>query len=212
MLFRLLLVAGLMSASAPAQGGPRRAAAAEKSARMHLATADRAFRQGAYDEALAEVQAAYAIDPRPDYLIVFAQVYRAMGDPERAIQACELYLSTAPDGPHAHEARGLLAVARLELEQKRAAAAPPATAPPTATAPPEASVPVERAQSRVAAPTAPVPVEDRAPPPSRPRRRLAIGLAAGGLSVVVAGVALGVGLGLGLPRGPQKISFDPPRN
>jgi hypothetical protein len=218
MLFRLLLVAGIVAASVPARSQPRRIAATEK-ARNQLATADRAFRQGDYELALTHVQAAYAIDPRAEYLIVFAQIYRAMGDEQRAVNACEVYLATAPDGPRASEARGLLGVARAELERKRAPAAPPSepapsTAPPSASPPPAPTPsapaapppapPVERAPAPIVAAKPPTPT---APPPRR--RRLVIGLSVGAVGVVVAGVALGVGLGLGLPHGPQKIPFDP---
>jgi hypothetical protein len=212
MLFRLLLVGGIVAVSVPLRAEPRRSSATEKAARTHLATADRAFQKGDYADALGQLQSAYAIDPRPEYLIVFAQVYRAMGDPQRAINACELYLSTAPQGPRAHEARGLAAAARAELAKKPAAAEPPAAPPPTAeTSPPpeHASAPPPPAPPGPSEPVAPV-----APPPAPPqhRRRVGVWLGVGAVTVTVVGVALGLGLGLGLPRGgPQTISFDPPR-
>jgi hypothetical protein len=177
---------------APARAEPR-LSSTEKAARAHLGLADRAFKNGAYDDALAQLQAAYATDPRPEYLIVFAQVYRAMGDAQRAINACELYLATAPQGPRASEARGLMSAARAELDEKSAATPPPPPPPP----------PVALALEH---PPAPAP----APAPKKSRRHnVAVWLGVSAAVVTVAGVALGVGLGLGLRRGPQTISFDP---
>jgi nucleoid-associated protein YgaU len=204
MLFRLVVVLGLIAASVPLRGEPRRPPATEKAARTHLATADRAFQKGDYHDALAHLQSAYAIDPRPEYLIVFAQVYRAMGDLQRAINACELYLSTAPQGPRANEARGLLSVSRAELDKKTAAESPPP-------APVETSPPADRASALAPAPITVEPAAPAAPTTAPRRRRLTIWLSVGLVTVTVAGVALGLGLGLGLPRGPQTISFDPPR-
>jgi hypothetical protein len=209
----LCIVIVLVVASLPARGQPRHAPATEKAARVHLAAADRAFKKGEYDDALAQLQAAYAIDPRPEFLVVFAQVYRAMGDAQRAINACELYLSTAPQGPRANEARGLATAARAELD-KRAAAAPP-SAPPETSAPPERPstplAPPPNAPPSAPPPTAAPPVEDHAPPAPAPRRRRRVAVAIGvsAAVVTVAGVALGLGLGLGLTHGPQTISFDP---
>jgi hypothetical protein len=196
-----VLVAGLIAAGAPARGEPRRSAAAtEKAARTHLGAADRAFQRGEYDGALAEVQAAYAIDPRPEYLIVFAQVYRAKGDPQQAVNACELYLATAPQGPRASEARGLAEAARAELEKKRVP--PPETGPPVE----PAAVPPPAPPIVVAAPPPPPPP----PPPQRRHRHVGVWIGVSA-AVVTVGVALGVGLGLGLQRGPQTIWFDPGR-
>src|SRR6266542_820898 len=124
---RIWMVVSLVAsviASAPAHGQPARHSSVEKQARAQLAAADRAFRAARYDEALAHVREAYAIDPKREYLIGFAQVYRAMGDPQRAIDACDLYLSTSPNGPRADEARGLLAAARAELTARKPAAEP----------------------------------------------------------------------------------------
>jgi len=196
LLFRLLLILVLVGASATVRGEPTRRAATERLARSHLATADRAFRQGHYDEALAELQAAYEVDPLPEYLIVFAQVYRAMGDPQRAIDACEMYLSTAPHGPRASEARGLAAVARTELSHK------------TAIEPPAPAMSFDRAD-----PAATTAATTAATPAAAPRRRRAVvWISVGAVTVAVAGLALGLGLGLGLSHGPPKVSFDPPRN
>src|SRR4051812_23144665 len=131
----VLSLAASVFAGSAAHGQPPRRSSVENEARAQLAAADRAFRAAHYDEALARVREAYAIDPKREYLIVFAQVYRAMGDPQRAADACDLYLSTSPNGPRADEARGLLAAARAELatrtpppEPARAIAAPAALA------------------------------------------------------------------------------------
>jgi hypothetical protein len=193
-----------VSAGSPAHGQPPRRSSVEKDARAQLAAADRAFRAARYDEALARVRDAYAIDPKREYLIVFAQVYRAMGDPQRAIDACDLYLSTSPNGPRAEEARGLLAAARAELATPK-----PTPEPARATAGTDATEPAAAARAALAAP---MPGADTHAPavavPPR-RRRVALWITVGAVGISAAGLALGLGLGLGLPSGPRKLSFDP---
>jgi len=200
----LAILAALAAARPAARAEPPPRPATEKAARAHLAAADRAFRRGDHDEALAHLQAAYAIDPRPEYLIAFAQVYRAMGDPQRAVDACQRYLSTAPDGPRAAEARGLAAVARSELARNTAETAETSTPPAPAANPRPAASGVPLAASPVVAP----PAAASAPAAPRRKRHLAIWLGVGAAGVTVVGLAVGLGLGLGL-RSPPKISFDP---
>src|SRR5260370_5786913 len=182
MRFGLLLVCALLVLSVPARGEPRRWSASDKAARAHLAAADRAFRRGDYNDALAHLQEAYAIDPRPEFLVVFAQVYRAMGDPQRAINACELYLSTAPKGPRENEARGLAEAARAELNKQVAAAEPPPPAAPTeALAPPPLTETLPRAEPARPLPPPPITVDHAAPGaapvPTPPPPPLPLGIA-----------------------------------
>lgn len=171
---------------------------AAREARAHLAAADRAFKRARYDEALAQVQAAYAADPRPEFLIVFAQVYRAMGQPRRAVEACELYLSTAPDGARAAEARALAQAAQQEVDAARPVQ-------------PSASAPVAAASVEpvavVSVPAAALAVTTT-PAPRRQRTALIVGVTIG--AVVVVGAALGLGLGFGLHHGLPHVSFQPP--
>lgn len=192
------VVLGLATGGAHAEPTGR----AAREARAHLAAADRAFKKARYDEALAQVQAAYAADPRPEFLIVFAQVYRAMGQPRRAVEACELYLSTAPDGARAAEARALAQAAQQEVD---AAKPPEATATaPTVAEPVAAAAKVEPVVA-VSVPPAALAV---APAPRRRRTPLVVGVTVG--AAVVVGAALGFGLGFGLHHGLPHVSFQPP--
>jgi hypothetical protein len=204
MLRGLLLVLVLSGSARVVAGEPGgRAAAAVRDARAHLAAADRAFRKARYDEALAQVQAAYAADPRPEFLIVFAQIYRAMGQPQRAVEACELYLAAAPDGSRAQEARALASAARQEAAS---AAAAPVDAPPVVA--PAAVAPKLDPSAAPALVVAPTPDPAVAVAPAHKRRK-AIFIGVGIASVTVVGLALGLGLGLGLHHELPHISFDP---
>jgi hypothetical protein len=181
-------------ASTPADAAAHAAPANKtNAARAHVAAADRAYRAGRYAEALTRLRAGYELDPRPEYLIMFAQVYRANGSPRRALEACELYLATAPNGPHVQTARQLAEVLRAETAPEPASpsasalAAPPlvpTTAPPAAVA---------------VAPSATVATSP--PPPSPSRRRTVVWATVSAAVIVVIGVGLGVGLGLGLDPG-----------
>ena len=174
---------------------------AARDARAHLAAADRAFKKARYDDALAHVQAAYAADPRPEFLIVFAQVYRAMGQPRRAVEACELYLSTAPDGARAAEARALAQAAQQEVDAAKPAEPAAATSEPVA--------PAAKVEPVAAVSVPPVAlVVASAPPPRRHRTALIVGVTVG--AAVVVGAALGFGLGFGLHHGLPHVSFQPP--
>jgi hypothetical protein len=176
-----------------AHGEPVRNA---RAARAHFVAADRAFRASRYEQALVELRAGYELDARPEYLIVFAQVYRASGNPQRALEACELYLATAPNGPNAGVARSLAEV--LRRETVKPVASEPASPPVVASPPAEVVAPPPAAPAVVIA--EPTPATAIAQPGQR-RRRTIVWATVGTVAVVVAGVAIGLGVGLGLPAG-----------
>src|SRR5437899_798232 len=64
----------------------------------HVAAANRAFQAKSYDRALDELRAAYRLAPRAEFLLSFAQVYRAAGQLQQALEACNSYLATMPNG------------------------------------------------------------------------------------------------------------------
>lgn len=137
---------------------------AEK-ARAHLAIAQRYFKVQQFDKAIEELQRAYVLDPRPEYLYAIGQAFRMAGDCAKAIRSYEQYLKTNPPEVEAEKARTNIERCKEDL----AAQPPPAPDPP----PPLVVT---------AAPPAPPP-----PPPPTPWTRDYVGHA-----LVVGGVAVGV--------------------
>lgn len=190
----VLLGAVSWAAVAPAKTAPVGARAEH-----YVAAANRAFRAGDYDRALAELEVGYAIEPRREFLITFAQVYAAMGRLDDAIDRCERYLAVAPASPLAGSVRQLVRGWRQQLDEQDEG---------ERDAPAVAKVSAER--TVVAAPVAPVPERTALTPPrtttartststtTRDNRRRFTWILVGGAAVVVVGVSLGVGLGLGL--------------
>jgi tetratricopeptide (TPR) repeat protein len=153
------------------------AATQAEQAAAHYQLGEHAYADGRFADALSEFQLGYALAPRPEFLINFAQVHRKLGRLGDAGIDCERYLATGPSPARAADVQRLLAAIREE--EATALRLPPAPAAPS----PEVAV--------VAAP---------APSPRRPRRGALIGgLVAGG--VVLAGVA--ITLGVVLSRGPS---------
>jgi tetratricopeptide (TPR) repeat protein len=185
---RAVLYLLLMVGSAGAESRHHRAA-------HHFAAADRAFRAGQYAQALARLEAGYALDPRPEFLIPLAQTYRELGRLDEALDRCEKYLALAPPGRVANQ---VAALAR-ELRQEHARTTPPPPAPEPE--PPEVATPEEPEPPPAAAPPPPPIVQLPAPPPAKKSHRSAIVLGVVGASVAVA-VGLGVGLGVGLASAP----------
>jgi tetratricopeptide (TPR) repeat protein len=118
-------------------------------ARAHIAKATRAHKDGRYADARVELQAAYALDPRPDLLYALGQVDAKLGNCRDAIAYYKRFAATQSDPQ----------VGRVVDEAIAACtAAPEPTAAPAAT---------DRAPPVAARPIAPPPVAARpsAPPP-----------------------------------------------
>ncbi len=176
---------------------------ARREAVAHHAAANRAFRAGNYEEALEQLEAGYATEPRPEFLIAFAQTYRELGRLDEAIVHCDRYLALAPRGPLVDQVRGLARELRRDM-RSREEPAPDDT--PKSGAPEPKTDPIE--------PPKPAPplLQAVAPPPDSPRplpsplatahfkrRDLAIGLVISAAGVII---GLGVGLGVGLGASP----------
>jgi hypothetical protein len=192
-----VLLAALILGGSPAIAAPRGARAEE-----YVAAANRAFRAGEYDRALAELEVGYAIEPRREFLITFAQVYAAMGRLDDAIDRCERYLVVAPGSPLAGSVRQLVRGWRRQLDDQDeqqehdAPAVAKLSVERTVVAAPVAPKPQ---RSTVTQPTTtPAPTPAPTPTPARDHRRRVTWMLVGGAAVVVIGVSLGVGLGLGL--------------
>ena len=182
----------------------------EELARSHFVAGEQEYARGRWREALHEFEAGYALSPRPEFLINFAQVHRKLGDYDAAERECRQYLATAPPPQLASQAQRLLGQIEDERahapSQRSAAPVAPTPSPVTLAPPPLTSAP----PSLTSAPppvtpapsaTAPLPVESRpltiqAPPPRKKRVWIAPVVVGGAL--VIAG-AITLGLVLGLP-------------
>jgi tetratricopeptide (TPR) repeat protein len=188
----LVLSAPSALAHAPKIGG----AAAD-----HVAAANRAFQAKNYDKALEELRAGYRLAPRPEFLLTFAQIYRAAGQLQQALEACNSYLATMPNGSLAPSARELAVALRSEIEATTPAP-PPVVATPVA--------PPVVAPAPLATPSNAL-VATPAPPPEHHKKALAWGLGIG--AVVVVGLAVGLGVGLGVQHDRSStfgnVSFPP---
>jgi hypothetical protein len=204
----------------PARGG-------EAEARDHFARAERAYRAGDYDTAIAEYQSAYDEQPVPLLLFDIAQSYRARFDVagaptdlRRAIAVFENYLRDEHDPAHRDQAQRILAKLRARSAElpapepttpSSAAPAAPAVAPGTpAVAPAAPAAPV--AAPSVLAPAVVVSPEALAPAVASPSsdrrwwRRWWLWTGVGAAVVVGAGLGLGFGLG-GNHAGPATIDL-----
>ncbi len=196
----LFLVAGATVASAEPLRSGDRAAAAE-----HLAHGSKLYQQGHYAEAIAELQAGYAIDPRPDFLYALGQAERKRGDCKAAVGWYQRYVDTGPSAQRTvatlmqiDRCKQELAAAPRGPAQPPAGEAPPAVAPQAAPAP-ASSAPLQSAGVEPAA-TAPVPSSPRHDhTPLYKRWWLWTTVAV----VVVAGAGVGVGVALA-----QRQSFN----
>ena len=175
----------LVAARAPARTSEP---AGSTEASAHVAAAIGFYRSGDYDSALAELEVGYAIEPRLEFLISFAQVYGAMGRYAEAIDRCRRYLDALPRSalaPDVERLLGELRGRRERVEAMRAAAGTARSASPLP--PPTATV----GASLVAPPVAAPGDRDRA-------RRRRVGWAVGTtVGIVVVGLAVGLGIGFG---------------
>lgn len=188
-------------AAAAAEAGT---AAQELQARAHFAAGQDEYARGRWREALREFEAGYALSPRPEFLINFAQAHRKLGEYDAAARECRRYLATSPPPGLAAQAQRLLE--QIEDERAHAPPPPPATAPtptptsttPTATATPTTPVARPDGNTLVAAPTPP------APAATHRRRAWIAPVVIGGVLVVAAAVTVGLVFGL-----PANDTFKP---
>ncbi|HEX6838336.1 MAG TPA: tetratricopeptide repeat protein, partial [Polyangia bacterium] len=129
--FALVIVGGV------ARAEPTARAATE--ARRHLQRGNTLYQQGRYDEAVAELQAGYALDPRPDFLYAIGQAERKRGDCNAAIRYYQQYVNTG-QSPQ----RTVAVLMQIDRCKEELAAAPatPSKAPAPST---EAPAPAEPA-------------------------------------------------------------------
>lgn len=155
----------------------------KKAAKAHHDSGVKLYNLGRFDEAIAEFEKAYELDPHPILLFNIAQAHRQRGDAERAIFFYRRYQQMAPDAPDRDEVNGrirdleeIVARQRSVKEQPpdSVKAAPKESETPSGAAPtPTAAVVHDEARSEP---------ESAAPAPSAHRLRLS---AEGGIGVPV---------------------------
>jgi len=207
-LLRLMLLAVLGSSAAPARVAAQPAPAPvdkKQVARQYTEAGLAAAKLGDFDTAINFYQKAYQLLPHPTLIFDIAEAQRLAGRIEQALSLYKRYLSDAPAGPLAQDARDRIAgieagkaeearkveEARKAEEERRAAEAREAV---------EAGQERERAAAAAAAPSGPPgaapPLDTGAPeaaaPPGRNLRIAGIATGAGG----VVGVAIGIGFAI----------------
>ena len=76
-----------------------------------------AYTQGAYEDAIAQWEGAYALDPRPLLQWNLSQAYERLGRLDEAAHALELYLAGAdPTDEHQADARARVGALRARIE------------------------------------------------------------------------------------------------
>ncbi|MBV8762636.1 MAG: tetratricopeptide repeat protein [Deltaproteobacteria bacterium] len=125
MIRALVIVLALAPAVSHAQG--------EDTADAHLARARDLHAKGDYSHARDELQAAYALDPRPELLFALGQVELNLGHYQAAIDYYEKFIATNPAEDQATLAQQAIGAARLELDRPP----PPPPPPPPKPAPPK---------------------------------------------------------------------------
>jgi len=204
------LAAATLAAAVLLAGAAAAWAQPPKSATEHLVRGSRLYDGGHYDEAVVELKAGYAIDPRPEFLYALGQAERKRGDCKAAIAWYQRYIDTGPSSQ-----RTVATLVQIDrCKQELATAAPTTPPPPRALAeppppageppPPSSAPPTTSEAPTSAAPTAPPLVE--APPTRTPLyKRWWLWTA---VAVVVAGGA-GAGVAVALTQQPSFHSTLP---
>lgn len=170
----MALVAALLAPSARPALADETSPANVAAARRHYDKAKADYAQGAYREAIGELEAAHALDPNAkDLVFNLGVVHEKLGDIDDALKWFRLYTSmnltqTERDRADAYLKR--LEGAKKELDARQAAAAASATSAPTTTS--------------------------SAPPPETPPKGRIDAFTIAGASVAVAGLGVGIAFGV----------------
>jgi tetratricopeptide (TPR) repeat protein len=154
--FAALALALALAAPRSASAGPK------QDARAHIDRAAEAHKAGDLDKALAELQAAHALDPQPQLLYALGQIYTKLGRCAEASDAYLRFLSARANPRTAQVIKQAIDACkpRPAPEPAAAPAPPPPPEPPPPAKPPEPPPP---AKPPIAAKPTP------APPPPPPR-------------------------------------------
>ena len=138
-------------------------------ARKHMQAAAAAYKEGRYEDTLAELEKAYAVDPMPELHYSIGQVYVKLERCPDAIRSYESFLATQPSQERADLANQAIATCKAQLA---AQAPPPEPVPPA----PEPTPATTETQTDT--------------PPPWWKDPLGLGLTGGGAVVTVVGLVM----------------------
>ncbi|MBZ0238883.1 MAG: tetratricopeptide repeat protein, partial [Deltaproteobacteria bacterium] len=123
---RILALACALSVSAVAAPAAYAddAKAQKREAQRHFDAGKRFIKQKSFDEAIAELQRAYELDPRTEHLYNLAVAHHLKGDAEQAMKFYRAFLAESPSGKAARDAQRFLSkleAAEAERQAKLAA-------------------------------------------------------------------------------------------
>jgi tetratricopeptide (TPR) repeat protein len=115
-------VVALAAFAAGAPASAAGAASVDRPGRVLFEQAETKFNLGRFDDALADYQAAYEVEPLPAFLFNIGQCYRNLGNYERAQFYFRRYVALDPDSSNRPAAERLVAeMGKLAREQASAA-------------------------------------------------------------------------------------------
>jgi tetratricopeptide (TPR) repeat protein len=146
-------------------------------AKVHTDRAAKAHKDGKYDVALSELQAAYAIDPQPKLLFAIAQVQAKLDNCEAAIENYEKFNAATKDKSKQAVVQQAIDACKKKIAEQKAAqpdkpdpgvfrAKKPAEGEPIADAPAKVEAASEPPPVETK-PVEPAPVETEPPPPPK---------------------------------------------
>lgn len=99
-------------------------------AKAHMAAAATAYKEGRFADTLAELNKAYAIDPKPELHYSIGQVYVKLGRCDDAIISYESFLASKPSRDRADLANQAIATCKAQQAQQAQQATTTTTPPP----------------------------------------------------------------------------------
>jgi len=143
----------------------------KREAKAHVAKATKAHKNGHFEEARVELEAAYALDPKPDLLYAIGQVYAKLGECGEATTYFKRFVATQKDRQVAKVVDQAIAACKPTPEPAALPTPPPDSPPATDQPTPPADKPTPPADSPTPPADKPMPATDApapAPPPAQP--------------------------------------------
>jgi tetratricopeptide (TPR) repeat protein len=155
-----------------------------QSAKAHFRQGKAFHEIGAYDQAIAEFEAAYAQAALPELVFNIARSLQKKGESEKALVTYRHYLELDPEGRVADDARREVALLTVQLQ---------------------------KAKTTVVDAPPPVVVVQPPPPPPKSKRRTAIAVGVTVGALVLTGVVVGVAVGVTQSTSPFSSAVTLPK-